>query len=78
MRRLLPLIQFLDGPSGRRASLTKRGPDMWELVDTVHDNAGSITDTVGYLQIPGGLVDAAVSYYGEHRDEIDAEIELNA
>jgi hypothetical protein len=56
-----PLIQFLDGPSGRRASLLGRG----------------MAEAAGYLQIPAGLVEAAVAYYGEYQDEIDREIELN-
>jgi len=72
-----PLIQFLDGPSGRRASLVGRGLNVWEVVATVRDNEGSITEAAGYLQIPTGLVEAAVTYYGEYRDEIDAEIEFN-
>jgi hypothetical protein len=72
-----PLIQFLDGPSGRRASLVGRGLDVWEVVATVRDNEGSITEAAGYLRIPTGLVEAAVAYYGEYRDEIDAEIEFN-
>lgn len=72
-----PLIQFLDGPSGRRASLVGRGLNVWEVVATVRDNEGSITEAAEYLQIPTGLVEAAVTYYGEYRDEIDAEIELN-
>jgi len=72
-----PLIQFLDGPSGRRASLLGRGLDVWETVATVRDNDGSITRAAEYLQVPAGLVEAAVAYYGEYRDEIDREIELN-
>lgn len=72
-----PLIQFLDGPSGRRASLIGRGLDVWEVVATVRDNDGSIDTAAEYLQIPTGLVEAAVVYYGEYRDEIDEEIELN-
>jgi hypothetical protein len=44
-----PLIQFLDGPSGRRASLVGRGLDVWEVVVTVRDNEGSITEAAGYL-----------------------------
>ncbi len=72
-----PLIQFLDGPSGRRASLIGRGLDVWEVVATVRDNDGSIDTAAEYLQIPTGLVEAAVAYYGEYRDEIDEEIELN-
>ncbi len=72
-----PLIQFLDGPSGRRASLVGRGLDVWEVIATIRDNAGSVNDAADYLQIPTGLAQAAVNYYGEYRDEIDADIELN-
>lgn len=72
-----PLIQFLDGPSGRRAGLVGRGLDVWEVVATVRDNDGAIAEAAGYLQVPIGLVEAAVAYYGEYRDEIDAEIEFN-
>jgi len=72
-----PLVQFLDGPSGRRASLIGRGLDVWEVIATVRDNAGSLPDAADYLQVPVGLVEAAVAYYGEHRNEIDAEIERN-
>jgi hypothetical protein len=72
-----PLIQFLDGPSGRRASLVGRGLDVWEVVATVRDNHGSIDAAADYLRIPTGLVEAAAAYYGEYRDEIDEEIELN-
>lgn len=72
-----PLIQFLDGPSGRRASLVGRGLNVWEVIATVRDNEGSLIEAAEYLQVPAGLVEAAVSYYGEYRDDIDAEIELN-
>jgi len=53
-----PLIQFLDGPSGRRASLVGRGLDVWEVIATVRDNAGSIDNAAEYLQIPAGLASA--------------------
>ena len=72
-----PLIQFLDGPSGRRASMVGSGLDVWEVIATVRDNDGSLEEAAAYLQIPLGLVQAAATYYGEYRDEIDAEIELN-
>jgi hypothetical protein len=72
-----PLIQFLDGPSGRRASLIGRGLDVWEVIATVRDHNGSIDEAAEYLRIPAGLVKAAVAYYGDFRDEIDAEIGLN-
>ena len=72
-----PLIHFLDGPSGRRASLLGSGLDVWEVIATVLDNDGSVDEAARYLQISVGLGQAAVAYYGEHRDEIDAEMELN-
>ena len=72
-----PLIHFLDGPSGRRASLIGRGLDVWEVIATVRDNNGSIPLAAQYLQVPAGLVEAAAAYYGEYRDEIDTEIESN-
>lgn len=72
-----PLVQFLDGPSGRRASLVGRGLDVWEVIATVRDNAGSPTEAADNLQVPAGLVEAAVSYYGDYRAEIDDEIVRN-
>src|SRR5580704_7668901 len=57
-----PLIQFLDGPSGRRASLIGCGLDVWEVIATVGDNGGSIAEGAAYLEIPVGLVEAAVAY----------------
>jgi uncharacterized protein (DUF433 family) len=72
-----PLIQFVDGPSGRRAGLVGRGLDVWEVIATVADNDGSIAEAAEYLQIPAGLVEAAVAYYGQYREEIDEEIALN-
>lgn len=72
-----PLIHFLDGSSGRRASLLGRGIDVWEVIATVRDNDGAIAEAADYLHVPAGLVEAAAAYYGEFCDEIDAEIELN-
>jgi Domain of unknown function (DUF5615) len=66
-----PLIQFLDGPSGRRASRAGRGLDVWEVIATIRDNSGSIGRAPDCLQVPAGLVEAAVAYYGEYQAEID-------
>ncbi len=74
---LHPLVHFLDGPSGRRASMVGRGLDVWEVIATVRDNGGSIPSAAQYLGVPTGLVEAAVAYYGEYRDDIDAEIDAN-
>jgi uncharacterized protein (DUF433 family) len=72
-----PLIQFVDGPSGRRARLASRGLDVWEIIATVRDNNWSVALAAEYLQVPAGLVEAAVEYYGEYKAEIDRDVELN-
>lgn len=72
-----PLVHFLDGPSGRRASLVGRGVDVWEVVATVRDNDGSLPEAAAYLGLPQGLVEAAAAYHAEHREEIETEIAAN-
>lgn len=72
-----PLVRFVDGPAGRRARLAGTGSDVWEVIAAVRDNDNDIARTAEYLQLPLGLVQAAVTYYGAHRDEIDEWIERN-
>jgi uncharacterized protein (DUF433 family) len=72
-----PLVRFADGPSGRRAALVGSGLDVWEVIATVRENGNEPEETAAYLKVAPGLVQAAVSYYGDYRDEIDAEIALN-
>lgn len=43
----------------------------------MRDNDSDLEEAAAYLGVPLGLVQAAVAYYGEYRDEIDAEIALN-
>src|SRR6266496_6104007 len=72
-----PLIRFADGPAGRRARLLGTGKDVWEVIAAVRDNHGDAAETARYLEIPLGLVQAAISYYGAYREEIDQWIEAN-
>jgi hypothetical protein len=72
-----PLVRFADGPAGRRARLIGTGKDVWEVIATVRDNDGDLGETARYLQMPLGLVQAAVSYYGAYTDEIDEWIDGN-
>jgi uncharacterized protein (DUF433 family) len=72
-----PLVRFADGPSGRRAALVGSGLDVWEVIATVRENGNDPEQTASYLKVTPGLVQAAISYYGDYRDEIDAEIALN-
>ena len=50
-----------------------RRPSGWSRT-----NDGDEREAAEYLEIPLGLVQAAVAYYGAYRDEIDEWIELNA
>jgi uncharacterized protein (DUF433 family) len=72
-----PLVRFADGQSGRRAALVGSGLDVWEVIATVRDNDSDLEEAASLLETDPGLVQAAVSYYGEYQDEIDAEIALN-
>jgi hypothetical protein len=72
-----PLIRFAEGPAGRRARLIGTGNDVWEVIATVRDNDGDIAEAARYLEIPLGLVQAAVTYYGADTGEIDHWIEAN-
>ena len=53
------------------------GKDVWEVIATVRDNGGDAAEAARYLEIPLGLVQAAVTYYGAYQDEIDQWIEGN-
>lgn len=70
-----PGIHFVDGPIGRRPAVVGTGLDVWEVIEVVRDNDGSVEDAAGYLEIDPRLVQAALGYYGSNRAEIDEWIE---
>jgi uncharacterized protein (DUF433 family) len=72
-----PLIRFVDGPAGRRAHLLGTGKDVWEIIATLRDNRGDSAASAVYLDIPLGLVQAALTYYGAFAEEVDEWIQLN-
>jgi hypothetical protein len=72
-----PLIRFTDGTAGRRARLIGTDKDVWEVIATVCDNDGDASEAAAYLEIPLGLAQAAITYYGAYQDEIDQWIEMN-
>lgn len=72
-----PLVRFGEGPAGRRARLLGTGKDVWEVIAVVRDNDGEAVETARYLELPLGLVQAAITYYGAYPDEIDQWIGLN-
>lgn len=66
-----PGIGFADGPAGRRAILLGTGLDAWEVVDTIKQNGGSVEGAARYLELPVGVIRAAVRYYAAFPAEID-------
>lgn len=72
-----PLVRFADGPAGRRARLTGTGKDVWEVIAVVRDNGGDAAESARYLELPLGLVQAAITYYGCYTTEIDEQIQAN-
>lgn len=72
-----PLVRFVDGPAGRRARFVGTGCDVWEVVAAVRDNDGDVAETAEFLELPLGVVEAAVGYYGAYPDEIDGWIARN-
>lgn len=45
--------------------------------EVVRDNGGDAAESARYLEIPLGLVQAAITYYGAYTAEIDQQIEAN-
>ena len=72
-----PLVRFADGPAGRRARLLGTGKDVSEVIAVVRDNGGDAAAAARYLEIPLGLIQAAIAYYGAYTGEIDQDIEAN-
>ncbi len=71
-----PGIAFQSGPAGRRAVVVG-GPDVWEIVETFLAEGRDARAASRYLNLPIGLVNAAVGYYADFRDEIDDWIRRN-
>lgn len=71
-----PGIVFRDGPAGRRAGL-RRGPDVWEVISTLHRSGGSIGGTAATLALRESDVRIALAYFGDHPEEIEDWIRAN-
>ena len=73
--------QYVERPPGRGvadARLRDYGVEVWALAMYYQEVAGADPDVVATdYGIPRQAVDAALAYYAEHRDVIDARILLN-
>ncbi len=72
-----PGVIFKDGPSGRRAAVGY-GPDVWEVIKFLREvderGAAALDAAAEVFAVDASQISTAVSYYGDYRDEIDAEI----
>ena len=72
-----PGVIFKDGPSGRRAALGY-GPDIWEIIKFLREvderGPAAIDAAAEVFAFDASRLAAAISYYGDYSDEIDAEI----
>jgi hypothetical protein len=72
-----PSVIFKDGPTGRRAALAY-GPDIWEIIKFLREvderGPAALDAAAEVFALDGRRISAAVSYYGDYQDEIDAEI----
>jgi uncharacterized protein (DUF433 family) len=68
-----PLISFRTGGSGlRRPALVGTRLDVWQVIDTVRGEQGDVAAAAEYLGLPERLVRAAVDYYADFTEEVDA------
>src|SRR6266540_7247663 len=73
-----PGVIFKDGPSGRRAALAF-GPDIWEVVKFLREvderGTAALEAAADVFALDVNRIKTALSYYGDYREEIDAEID---
>lgn len=67
-----PLIHFRDGAAGRRAALAGTRIDVWQVIETVRAEGGSVSAAAAYFDQPAAKIAAAVSYYADFTEEVDA------
>lgn len=76
-----PAVTFRDGPAGRRAVLIG-GPEVADVIGTMVGGDVPVEQRCSraaeLLELSMGMVEAALAYYADHTDEIDAEIAARA
>ena len=67
-----PLIAFRTGGSGlRRPGMVGSRIYVWQVLSTLRGSQ-SIAEAAEYLDLPEGYIQAAVDYYADFKDEVDA------
>lgn len=68
-----PLVRFRQGAAGpRRPALVGSRLYIWQVLDTLVASGSSVTDAADYLGLSEQQVRAAVDYYADFPDEVDA------
>jgi uncharacterized protein (DUF433 family) len=49
--------------------------DIADVIEAVRASGNSVDEAVEYLDVPGARVQAAVRYYADHTEEVDAWLE---
>jgi hypothetical protein len=53
-----PAVRIVDGATGPRPAVSGTGLDVWEIVETVAEHGGSLSEAAAYLEVhPGGCRD---------------------
>jgi uncharacterized protein (DUF433 family) len=68
-----PLIRFHQGAAGRRQPLVT-GTRLYvhQIIGTLRTSGGDVDEAAAYLGLAARQVRAALDYYADYRDEIDA------
>jgi uncharacterized protein (DUF433 family) len=68
-----PLVHFRTGGSGlRRPALVGTRLYVWQVIETVRAEDGDVAAAAEYFGLPERSVRAAIDYYAEFTEEIDA------
>lgn len=69
-----PLIRFQTGASGRRQPmLVGTRLKIYQVISTVRANDNDVSEAAEWFELPQRLIQAAVDYYADFKDEIDAD-----
>jgi len=70
-----PLIYFREAAAGRRPAVVGSRLAVADIVTTIRQNDNSVTEAAEYLELPVEHVEAALRYYADYKEEVDAWIE---
>lgn len=72
-----PFIDFRASMAGRQAYVKGSGLAVWEVAMVARDYGGDAEKVAAHLRWPLSQVQAALTYAGDHADEIDAALADN-